>query len=257
MSTAIKKAANYSPMELLLLSSLAGGAGFGGMRLLTDLSHQLNPPQPPSNKIPLQLANPVAGQPNPEEETPNMFQSSPINKMSEAGDLGEVVPPTAVPTSNRTPWWANPLAIAAGLPLGFMGTKALYDSYQSSQGDQRIEEAKKKYQQQLQLAQMMNSGNNKIASATPCVDSLCEGIAAELEKSADILGVDPAEIASRIMPGSNDPAMSNVSTSGIYNTFSEPSEEARKLVAQRARQGLAGIGNAGLGLVDGSKISGS
>ena len=60
MSVDLEKLAQITPPEILLLSALGGGSVFAGMRYLTDLSNKVAPQKPQSNKIKLQLQNPMA-----------------------------------------------------------------------------------------------------------------------------------------------------------------------------------------------------
>jgi len=75
------------------------------------------------------------------------------------------------------------LAVSVGLPAGFLGTKAVYDSWKKKQMDDKIEEANNKYLTTLHQA-------SKTAESTPLVDAFCTGLSAELgiEKSAGALG---------------------------------------------------------------------
>ena len=75
----------------------------------------------------------------------------------------------------------NGLAIAAGVPAGFMGTKLLYDQWKKKQTDGEIATANQKYLQALQTA------GQKEAS-TPNVDAFCSAVGAALDKEASAGG---------------------------------------------------------------------
>ena len=184
MSEILKKAEQFSPTALFLLSALAGSGTFGGMRLLTDLHNQVSPPTPPDNSLKLQLPNPR----KPHYETsiegsdPMMGTQLPsLNKTSELEIPPTVASPPQVNTLGNV--WMPYVAMAAGLPAGFLGTKAIYDSYKQNEQEAQIAEAKKQYTNQLMTAQHTTA---KLGEETPCVDALCEAIADERKKSAGL-----------------------------------------------------------------------
>lgn len=67
------------------------------------------------------------------------------------------------------------LSAAVGAPLGFMGTKLLYDKYKKNQTDQEISAANIKYLRALQALQQKSA-----ATKTPLVDSFCKSAAETL-----------------------------------------------------------------------------
>ena len=184
MSEILEKAAGLTPDQLFLLSMMAGGGTFGGLRLLSDLHNKVSPYDTNQDKIKLMMPNKMDELRNKHNNPNQISTSSPtpssvssisgISKMSAVGNIP--APP---------PWWSYWLAPAAGLPLGFLGAKGVYDKYQQVTNDDKIEKAKKQYLNQLSLAQQMN----KTAEETPLVDAFCESAAKELEKSA-VLGSD-------------------------------------------------------------------
>lgn len=164
MSQALEKVAELSPAEILLLSALGGGSAFGGMRLLTDMSHKVAPPKREQNKIQLMLKDP--NNHSAESTTPAPGQSIPgLAKSATMGSMDAYAPY---------------LAAIAGMPMGFMGAKTIYDHYQENQGNKQITDAKKKYMDQLAAAQQLN----KVSEETPLVDKFCEAISVEFDKTA-------------------------------------------------------------------------
>lgn len=71
------------------------------------------------------------------------------------------------------------LSAAIGAPLGFMGTKFLYDKYKKRQSDQEISDANLKYLQALQAMQQKSA-----ELSTPHVDAFCKSACATLSKTA-------------------------------------------------------------------------
>ena len=61
------------------------------------------------------------------------------------------------------------LSAAVGAPLGFMGTKMLYDKYKKNQTDQEISDANVKYLRALQALQQKSA-----ETKTPLVDNFCK-----------------------------------------------------------------------------------
>lgn len=212
MSTALEKVANYTPQELFLLSVLTGGAGFGGMRLLSDMTHKISPPKPHNDAIQLDLPE--------EKKQPDMFHTSSMGKQAN--------------------FLAPFLAMSAGLPLGFLGTKALYDKYQESQGDQDIEQARKKYQQQLLLARQMNQKTAE--EHTPCIDGFCEVMAEIMQKSAADL--NPISFLYHKFPGmlgSHPPATPGVRPSQVFeHAPSSFGEEANNQIKSQGHEAAKG-----------------
>jgi hypothetical protein len=161
------------PAEIFLLSALTGGGSFAGLRYLTDLHNKIRPIKPPSNKIKLQLPNN-----HRKDEVPP--ELSEIAGMSPSDGFMAGLGKSASPTPEEPTWWLPGAAGVMGIPLGFLGTKALYDSYKEKQLNEEIETAKKKYTQQLLAAKQLN----KMAGDTPIIDNFCESAAQEIEKIA-------------------------------------------------------------------------
>ena len=189
-----KEAADYAPSTLFLLSLLAGSGGYGGMRLVNDLHRQISPLSPPNNSIQLDLPDPRHKHKyeaiSPMDTTTN--PSSPsvvegtgipaINKLGEA-PLTDAAGQTYDPSTGNT--FAGATAVLAGVPLGFLGTKFLYDKYQEHELNKQVMQAKKQYSDQLLATQAATQAPiDKISEETPNVDKLCEELASELEKSA-------------------------------------------------------------------------
>lgn len=188
MSTALEKAAELGTGELMLMSLLAGGAGFGGMRLVNDMHQQINPMKLPNNSIKLQLQDPRKHNHHQLTESSDMASANPglgtqipgIGVGKSAGWISDLGTDTHDPT-----WWHKLVAVGLGLPTGFLGAKGIYDKYQNTQYDQKVEEAKKQYTNQLALAQSMNSKVGE--EVTPNVDRLCETMANQFEKDAGFI----------------------------------------------------------------------
>ena len=133
------------------------------MRYLSELSHKLSPPNIHQDKIKLQLPDPYAE----EEKQPNTL----LNGQAKMASEGVASPE----------WYVPLLAGLAGAPIGFLGSKAVYDHVQEARANKQIEDAKKQYTQQLMLAQQMNK-----QAETPILDSVCEALADGMEKDAGI-----------------------------------------------------------------------
>jgi len=177
MSNNLEKAALYTPMDLALISAAVGAGGFGGMRLINDLVHNVSPQKPADNSIKLQLPNPRAIK---------REEHHPVQDISSVDpSIGSPIPGINKAATDQVPdpglWWQRLLAYGVGLPAGFLGAKGLYDAYQGHEQDKQTELAKKQYAHQLNLAQL---NTQKMGEATPLVDNLCESMAAEFEKSA-------------------------------------------------------------------------
>lgn len=71
------------------------------------------------------------------------------------------------------------LSAGIGMPLGFMGSKLLYDKYKKHQGDKDISSANVKYLQALQALQQKSA-----EVKTPNVDNFCKSAAEALSKTA-------------------------------------------------------------------------
>ena len=169
MSQALEKIAQLTPAEIMLLSALGGGSAFGGMRLLTDMSHKVAPPKKEQTKIQLMMPDPSSHMPN----STNITDARNIPALSKSANV-----------MGNEDSYAKYVAAIAGMPIGFMGAKTLYDHYQENQGNKQIADAKKHYMAQLAAAQQMN----KISEETPLVDKFCEAIGLEFEKEASAAG---------------------------------------------------------------------
>ena len=214
---------DQTPIELGLLSLLTGAGGFGATRFLTDSLHKLSPPKDPGNTVDLALRNPDHKRdehmvhPQHEQTIPQYGASSPQSGSDPALDssvpssvgmpktAGGYMPdaalghpessspaPSASPsfgapeaTGGMEPWAQKALAVALGVPAGFLGAKKLYDTYQQHSLGAQVERAKKQYDEQLRLAQA-GQGQGKMASTTPLTDKFCEGLA----KEANLIGLD-------------------------------------------------------------------
>ncbi|RTL07620.1 hypothetical protein EKK58_00165 [Candidatus Dependentiae bacterium] len=71
------------------------------------------------------------------------------------------------------------LSAAIGAPIGFMGTKLLYDKYKKNQTDQEISAANVKYLRALQALQQKSA-----EVSTPHVDNFCKSAAETMSKVA-------------------------------------------------------------------------
>ena len=187
----VEKLLPYSPANIFALSALGGAGGFGGMRLLAEALQQFQPQQAvQGNQINVDF-------PRPKEEerdidpslADGMHQQLPFSSPKTAGALpGLYNPQVPTPAPVQTPTPVGPgqyntaLKVLAfsGLPIGFLGAKALYDKYKDHETQALVDESKKKYHNELQMAAL----NSKMGSATPNVDSFCDAIADELNKQA-------------------------------------------------------------------------
>lgn len=158
-----------SPEAYLLLSALAGGGGYGAVRMLRDFNSQLDEKAKPKhlNVDKLQLTNPMAQQ-QPE------------------GAIKTAAPGMADDTQHILPDWATLPAIVAGLGGGYGLAQKLYEAHKVKKLQQEVDAAHKQYSDTLALA----GGQSKIAADTPLLNDLCEKLAAlwddEFEKRAGI-----------------------------------------------------------------------
>ena len=205
----------YQPADLFLISALTGAGGFGGMRLLSEMLGKVNPPKPKENVV--RLAAPNAAETPVEEfgqqQAPEaaMQSSAPLPKTAAINKTANPAMPSStqpfggipgqpqVPVSNSTELLSQvspdnssggmkALALAGGLPAGFLGAKFLYDKYKAYEMDQKIERSRQDYLQQLAQVQEQQS---KMAEITSCVDAFCTAVAEELNKVA---GIGPAQV---------------------------------------------------------------
>ncbi len=167
MNNILEKVAYLSPTDLMLYSSLAGAGTFGGLRLLTDALQKVNPQKVPRNTVELM---------EPETPEPELLpESSPMKAANEL--LNEEAVQSL--QGNNSSWLPKLLATAVGAPVGFLGTKGIYDMYRGNQEQKKTEQAKQEYLSQLALA-------NKLKTASlPCTDAFCEAVAEELQKEAN------------------------------------------------------------------------
>ena len=234
MNDTLSKVAELTPASMLAMSVLGGAGGYAGLRLLRDMMQQVHPPKHETNSVKLMLPNPIQGVP----EAP-IPQST--DKMAVDLDSLEQQAPE---------WWQNPLAVATGVPVGFLGAKGLYDHFQASQEQHKVDAAKKQYMAQLIAAQ---AGNQKIAEETPFIDSCCEAAASELTKSAGPIDIanGVANMYSRFAPTwagglPNPPADSGLSIADIqHNTpLNAPDyQEAGSQINHNAKEGLSDLAN--------------
>jgi len=111
-----------------------------------------------------------------------LMMSDPAEQQNNPGDaINSTSPKFAEEKYAAADWGSKILATGVGLPAGFLGTKYLYDSYTDSQGEQKVDSAKKKYLAKLRSIQEETA---KQASETPCVDGFCEVLAEQLNKEA-------------------------------------------------------------------------
>jgi len=145
-----------SPTEMLLYSTLAGGGTFGLAKLMQDMGRATRKEDTSSaqrNALQIDL-------PTPPQQT-GMPKFS-----SEKQAIDESI--------------LKALAAVGGAPLGFMGAKSMYDTYQKSTMQHELDKVHKQYALALQQAQ----ATPKLAEATPLTDAACEAAAEILEKSA-------------------------------------------------------------------------
>lgn len=74
-------------------------------------------------------------------------------------------------------------AAAAGAPLGYMATKAVYDKVKSKQTNKEIADTNAKYMQTLKSV----SSQKEAEENTPNVDAFCEAFATQFNKEAGVL----------------------------------------------------------------------
>lgn len=150
-----------SPLEAFIASTLAGGGSFAALRLLKEMSNQTQPKNQPGeneNSLSIDIPRPK-------------IANADYAAMNEGMNIPKL------------------LALVAGLPVGFMGTKAIYDNVKQKQMQSEIDRANDKY------VQTLGSFKQAGSSETPAVDAFCAGLADVLEKSgfAEGFGFDPSE----------------------------------------------------------------
>lgn len=249
---------SYSPAELFGGSLAVGGAGFGAMRLLNDLIMKQKMQTSDPNQLSVRIPGPqdeqeykkqqmLAQQQNMlhhasapgtghESSQPGAVDpselgfSSPKTAEGPMGfDLNNLPPPQSGGGQGDSSGFL-PYALAmTGLPLGFMGTKSLYDHLKGSQLDGQIDRKKKEYEQALIQA--------KYGEETPLTDAFCEKVAEELEKMAlspdqldSILNVDKENMLDHL-PG-------RIMNSNPAQSVLQPGADAWKLVGGGSALGL-------------------
>jgi len=144
----MKKQANTDLLRQALLGMLLGGGAYGGIRLASNISNKLNPPEQSQDELALNL---------------------PASRMKVAEDHSAM--------EHLLPW----LAMTGGLYGGFKGAGGLYDHFQKAQIQKQQQEAEQEYLKQLQLTHQKTAGLK-----TPLVDSFIDGmvvkLGAELQK---------------------------------------------------------------------------
>lgn len=152
------KKAKFSSTDIFLLSLLAGGGLYSGGRLMQDArravagTHTL-----PENNNELEVNIPTHLY--AQEDDSEQRLDIPLKKAAENSILKSM------------------LAAGVGVPVGFLGSKALYDAYQEQQLSKELEESKRKYYKTL--------GQAKFGQETPYVDGFCDVIKEAMEKKSD------------------------------------------------------------------------
>lgn len=173
----LEKVANYTPAELFGATALAGGGTFATIKLLKELMAR----ETPTRGIPLnsQLSVDIPTKKKEEEQLAQAMLAD-----TAPGTPGEkIAGGFHQPIDNVS----SLLLGSAGLPVGFMGTKLLYDAYKSQELASQLEEQKKHYAASLQQA--------KFGAATPELDKFCQATADELNKLADVKDWRPTRSA--------------------------------------------------------------
>ena len=195
----LEKVANYTPAEMFGATALAGGGTFATIKLLKELMAR----QSPLQGIPLnsQLSVDI---PTKKKEEEQLAQAM----LADAA--------TAAPGEKIAGGWNQPIDNVsslmlgtAGLPVGFMGTKLLYDAYKSQELASQLEEQKKQYAASLQQA--------KFGAATPELDAFCQATADELNKLADVKDWRPttSQVINRLKGSGPVQAVGNAATGGL------------------------------------------
>lgn len=140
-----------TPWQTFLLSTAAGSGAFGASRLYQEAKNTVNPPAPQKRDLVINL--------------PAQAKSA-----SDGAYAG---------------------ALAVGLPLGFLGTKAIYDGQKKKQLSDELDATKKKYQTALVAAKQ---------ASTPFVDGFCAALAEHADKLAGF-----GDFVSGSMSGENNP----------------------------------------------------
>lgn len=170
----LQKVANYTPADLFSATAMGGAGTFATIKLLQELIARANPPQGVPENSQLLVDIPTKRKEPPQQMAqhmgPEQFGSTSVKTASGFNE----------PIDNIS----SALMGAAGLPVGFLGTKALYDAYKTHELNAKLEAQKKQYSDALYQA--------KFAEETPALDAFCESVADELNKHAN-WQVSPAE----------------------------------------------------------------
>jgi hypothetical protein len=175
--TIVKEATQYTPAELFGLSSALGAGSFGAIQLLRDLSEGGQGTDVPENLKPLNievpLLTPAEHAKKKQEEEEKRKKATLLKQMAEQHiaaapqPLGQKVAaetqaPAPLPEEDsvfsgiahrlNTPVnnVSSFLIGASGLPVGFMGTKMVYDKLKADSLDAEIERKKKRYMDMLE-----------------------------------------------------------------------------------------------------------
>lgn len=147
---------HMTPAQVLISSLLLGGGAFGGAKLLQEGVNKVSP--------------------KPKQEDNALNIDVPVQKVG--NDLEED------PRQQLYKWIAG----LGGVPLGFLGTKHVYDSMKKNQIDQDTERQKQQYLQSL--------SSFKTASATPTLDGFIDSYISHLEKEASATPLNQVDLSS-------------------------------------------------------------
>ncbi|NBQ67425.1 MAG: hypothetical protein EBU46_00795 [Nitrosomonadaceae bacterium] len=190
---------NKSQAELFAAALAMGGGGYGAMRLLNNVVNptkvEASDPRELSINIPTEDPRKKQQEQHLEQQrqlamaaaqSGGVHQQPGVESMgfssTKTGAEGEL-PGFMTPPGEGQHHTMLQLALAAsGLPLGYMGMKGLHDATQGNIMDSQIAAKKKQYEEELLKA--------KFGAELPLTDAFCEGLAAEMNKTANPTPMD-------------------------------------------------------------------
>lgn len=130
------------------------------------------------------------------------------------------------------------MALIGGAPLGYMGTKALYDKWKKKQMDDEIAVSNQKYLQALQAI-------GKSAENTPALDSFCTGVVEKMEKEAGILQkltaaagkLKPLMQGKAAEPYIRGSALAGLGGTAVYKDYISKAPQPKSLIEETLNSG--------------------
>lgn len=154
---------DLSPMQLLALSTLLGGGAYGATRAVRSFKDEIAPTH---------------------EEPGTLVIKVPKNTPTDVGGVKVANAQEAAKSlwEKSQPHLAKIIAVAGGIPAGYVGAGALYQHFKNQEQEAEL---KKSHDDYLNLLQTIQA---KTASVkTPLVDEFCEGLSKAAEENIGYL----------------------------------------------------------------------